>query len=160
MKQLILMTLFFIPASSWACSSPPESLYQTDQKLVKTTPSIVVAEAVSIEGKGEFQKFEFTFKTSRVLKGNPPQSFKIKGYNADLVPNTPSNFDDHQLPAFWALGIGNTIQPGDCTAYGIFSIGQKYLIFLRQTSHIRSYENIQNNDDLWLKVVELLIDQT
>jgi len=92
-----------------------------------------------------------------MLKGIDPKVFKLEGYASDRV-KSPGDFSAHQSAEFWALDAGNTIQPGDCVAYGLYELGQEYLVFLRKDSHIRAYENVKTETDLWLRVVKALVE--
>ncbi|MBL4680370.1 MAG: hypothetical protein JKY88_06555 [Pseudomonadales bacterium] len=156
--RLIFAALLLFPTIIWACSIPPQTLYQSNEQLVRSTPVITLAKVENREGDGKYNQYEFTFKSTLSLKGKAPDTFILIGYEASNVSEAPADFGDHKKPEFWAFDSGNTIQPGDCTAYGLFSVGQEYLIFLRPKSHYRSYENIKQNDDLWLEVVQLLIE--
>ena len=41
--------------------------------------------------------------------------------------------------------------------YGIFHLGETYLLFLREQGHIMGFENVRSSEDLWLKVVEQIV---
>ncbi|MEW5250574.1 hypothetical protein [Microbulbifer discodermiae] len=160
----MIRALFFIsllaPATVWACFAPPAYLMESDARLVANTPIIVLATAMNEIPTKEDRLPSFEFQVKEILKGNPPENFTLNGYSAKEQENGPGDFQNHLMPHFWAFNTGNSIQPGDCEAYGLFEVGQEYLIFLRRNSHPRAYEKISTKKDLWYKVIKLLTEQS
>ena len=148
--------LWILSFGALSCTILPAHLNDRPADLVDSTPAIVLARAVSFTDPDGGSLATFTFEAVRTLKGNPPKSFRLDGYHAKKV-GSPGDFQQHKDPKFWAFEAGNSIQPGNCQAHGLFEVGQTYLIFLRRDSHYRAYENIRSPEDLWLKVVETLI---
>ena len=157
MRHLFVLIVSAFPALAWACSVPPRTLSDSNEELVRSTRVVVLAKAVSTGGVGPGGFSTFQFEPVRALKGDPPKAFELRGYDSERVKG-PADFASHTDPAFWAYDSGNTIQPGDCIAHGVFQVGETYLIFLREASHYRAYENVRSDGDLWLRVVQLLID--
>ena len=141
---------------------PPNSLFESDLQLVSSTDAIVLARVIGLESaiyQPQFKrrKAVFHFETAEVIKGQPPSLFDLDGFVVADGVDASNDFNGHLNPEFWADHSANSIMPGDCKAYGIFSAGETYLIFLRQQPHVRSFENVRSQDDLWLRVVKLLV---
>jgi hypothetical protein len=159
--RFVVLLVAAMASSASACTIRPSALYEGNEDLVRRTPAIVMARVTKIgttpgDGRGGRGAVDVTFETVSILKGQDPRRFTLKGYLSNRVEGH-GDFAAHGAPEFWAYDVGNTIQPGDCVAYGMFELGQQYLIFLRNDSHVRAYENIRVENDLWLRVVRLLI---
>ena len=156
MKRALLVFILY-SSHALACSIPPDHLYENNEILVRSTPTIVLATPENYQDHPEFHVPVFTFTTNRVLKGTAPQTFELPGYIASNIEQYPKDHDGHLDPAFWAYDAATSIQPGDCIAYGIFQLGEQYLIFLRTESHRRAFEMVRSDQDLWYKAVMRLI---
>jgi hypothetical protein len=161
---LLTATYQIYMSSAFACVAPRPGMYDRNKELVESSEYIVVAKAIKVSVPTQSQATrwpvaEFSFEAVRILKGNPPPRFFLVGMDARKVKGIPKDFNGHRNPDFWAFDGGNTIQPGDCVSYGLFEVGQTYLVFQRKQSHSRSYENIRTKDDLWLAVVDLLVKE-
>src|SRR5215469_5201837 len=150
--------LFVLLANSAsACLIRPHYLYASNQELVRHTPRILIARVTSINANAKDREIvDASFETVSVVKGRDPKRFTLLGFVSNRVGG-PGDFDAHKAPEFWAFDVGNTIQPGDGRAYGMYALGQQYLIFLRKDSHVRAYENVKTEQDLWLRVVKVLV---
>lgn len=158
----VLMIVFFglfLPGVAWSCYVPPQHLLDDPADLVARTDSIVLARATAESGHEGDTRSRFSFELIRVLKGEAPEDFILSGFSASEMEHPPGDFHGHRNPEFWVSKIGNSIQPGDCVAYGIFEVGRTYLVFLGNLSHYQAYENIQSDDDLWLEFVEATIEE-
>jgi len=150
--------LFVLLANSAsACLIRPHYLYASNQELVRHTPELLsrVSQALT-QTPRIARSLTSLFETVSVVKGHDPKRFTLLGFVSNRVGG-PGDFDAHKAPEFWAFDVGNTIQPGDCRAYGMYALGQQYLIFLRKDSHVRAYENVKTEQDLWLRVVKVLV---
>lgn len=156
MRFALSLAALAFPILTWACTIPPRTLSESNLELVQTTNVITLAKVVGSKSTGPGHFYKFTFETVRALKGTPPRTFELVGYDQSQAKG-PGDFSGHNAPEFWAFDSGNTIQPGDCVAHGIFQSGETYLIFLRKASHYRAYENVRSETDLWLRTVQVLI---
>ena len=162
MRSLVVIATLLLPAGSWACSYMPPSLFESDEILVDGADAIVMARVVGFEPEvhrpaSQPRMAVFHFESVQVLKGEPPPRFDLQGFLATEGRDHRGDFEAHSMPEFWARHAANSGMPGDCNAYGMFSEGETYLIFLRKHSHLRAFENIRSEEDLWLKVVRLLV---
>jgi hypothetical protein len=125
------------------------------------------------------------FETVKAVRGNPPSRFSLRAIapeysrvgfetrryfafpwmsSSELPPpddESPGNFSGHRDPGFWRdfgwNSLRNTYFEGDCRFYGMFKVGEQYLVFLDGPSYPRSYENVKSEDDLWyLTVVDVI----
>ncbi len=159
-KLKIIFTIFISILSTYslACVVPPTTLLSSDRELISRSPNIALAEISKHESDNSKYIDTFSFTTVKVIRGEVPKTFNLKGYLASEEENF-GDFSKHQQPVFWAFSAGNSVMPGDCSAYGIYEVGKTYLIFFNELSHIRSFEEIKSKDDLWLNVVKLLIKE-
>jgi hypothetical protein len=151
------------PMTSLACTIPPPHLSESHTELVSKTTSIVVAKAVGIAGKESGDFATFIFEQVETLKGESPARFELYGVRAGSVTASDNggvadDFDGHRSPAFWAWGLGNSVMLSSCGAYGVFEVGETYLVFHRDNPHTRAYEIIRDKDDLWLAVIRLVAE--
>ena len=152
---LALSTLY--PAISNSCFAPPEEASSRPLNLVLGANYIVLAEAKErLSGDGGLPT-EFLFETKEVLKGEAPNLFKFHGFSRSENLGASEDFDAHTDPQFWAYSHGNSTITTWCGVFGIFEIGQTYLIINSDSGHFKGYENIRTDDDLWLKVIRVLV---
>jgi len=156
LKIIFTTLLIFISSNSLACFVPPFTLLSSDRELVARSPNIALAKVIKQKKSNYF--YDFTFVKVESIRGEVPKKFTLKGYSTKSEENL-GDFSKHQDPIFWAFASGNSVLPGDCRAYGIFEVSKTYLIFFNETSHVRSFEEIQSKDDIWLNVVKLLVKQ-
>ena len=156
MKYIIVSILLLLSNQALACSAPPITLMQSDDELVKRTPIIVLATVTKQTTNKHNSKF--TFRSIKNIKGIAPTSFILDGYepseNNDRQPS--DDFKSHTTKP-WQEGFTNSVMPGDCEAYGYFEKGKTYLIFIVKPTHVRAYEQILSDNDLWLKKVQSLV---
>ena len=158
MRSLLVILCLVISIDVYSCVVAPDSMWDSNQELVNSTPHIALARVTDFQpGKTGWVHGKFEFEVIENLKGNPPTTFSLDGYQYGKIEVAPGDFKEHKDPAFWAYDAGNSILPGDCSAYGIFYKGGQYLIFFRDESHPRAFEEIASAKDLWLSVVNLLI---
>ncbi len=162
MRTLIVFLALIGPVPTLACSAPYAALFVPDWKAVASAEGIVLAKVVGSEPaiyqpRSERREAVFHFETIEVIKAPGPQRFDLSGYEAAKRKKVVGDLDGHRSPEFWADNASNTVSPGDCESYGVFAVGETYLIFLMKGSHRRGYENIRSEDDLWLNVVKLLV---
>ncbi|MCH9694168.1 MAG: hypothetical protein K0U72_06635 [Gammaproteobacteria bacterium] len=103
---------------------------------------------------------EFEFRTIEILYGRAASTFKLHGYSKGENPFPVGDFDGHTDPAFWAESSSNTGTTTLCSIFGVFEVGETYLLIATEEPDFRAFENIQSNDDLWLKVIRLLVERT
>jgi hypothetical protein len=162
MRALLAFIALISSSPAFACSAPYAELFVPDWKIVSKAEGVVLARVVGFEPavhkpRSERRDAIFHFQTTETLKGQAPQQFDLSGYSALERKDVPGDFDGHRMPKFWADNSSNSVSPGDCESYGIFAVGETYLIFLMKGTHRRGYENIRSEDDLWLQVVRLLV---
>jgi len=157
----ILCLILAMPAFSWACTVPPPYLYVSHHDLVLTSEAIVLAKAVEVRTNTQSEYATFAFETVEVLKGSPPDTFELYGLKAGRYAESNygvdgGDFEGHRSPSFWAWNLGNSAMNTACSTHGVFATGQRYLIFMRDKPHFRAYENIREENDLWLDVIRLV----
>ena len=164
MKNSIILSIgvFIVavlyPAASYSCFGLPADVTSSPSNLVLKADYIVLAEAKKeLSGDGTYPT-EFLFETKEVLKGEAPDQFKYYGFKRTEDQGTLEDFDAHKNPRFWAYGYGNSTSPAWCGVYGIFEEGQTYLIIDSDKGHLKGYENIRSEDDLWLGAIRLLVN--
>jgi len=193
MKNILYFYLLLtIINSLYACSLAPQSYYFSPEKLFKSANHVVVAKAIKALKFEEFSKtlekdyirefvgddhFIFEFKVIKQLKGAISNTNKIRmiGYKVEKI----SDFNKHKDKIFWKNG-GNIFVESDCSIYGKFKVGQKYLLFLPSNQEIdealsdisenavetkffrlmfgflgnsRAFEVIKSYDDKWYKKI-------
>ncbi len=164
-RSLIVCSLLFgaMSQSAMACFMPPHYLSDHHTELVMTTETIVIARAVerTREGNGAV----FTFQTLEVLKGHALPQFELYGFESDGwlaremgYASRSTDFDGHRSAEFWAWSAGNSAMLTSCFLAGFFELGETYLLFLRDDPHRRAYENIREDDDLWLQVIRMVVE--
>ena len=163
MNIVVVALAALLPISSLACSAPREQ--QDDRALIATANRIVLARVVGFEPailkpRSERRYAIFHFETVETIKGTGYSKFDLSGFANTDPTDTPTDFDRHRAPAFWAGFYSNTISPGDCKYYGTFAVGETYLVFFPEGLHRRAFENIKSKDDVWLGVVKLLASRT
>ena len=152
-----------IPMVSSACMIPPPHLSDHHTQLVSSAKSIVLAAAVGLDDSDSSDFATFVFKPVETLKGESPARFELYGVKSGSVTASDNvasgdDYDGHRSPLFWAWGLGNSVMLSTCDAYGVFEVGEKYLIFIRDKPHVRAYEVIREDDDLWLAVIRLVAE--
>ena len=154
MKIAATLALLLLGSHASPCFLPPDGLFEKPKSLVWNTDTIVLAKAISFENNDGFGYAKVKFEAVRFLKGQHQGPIEVSGEVVTGETPTPNDFDGHHDPDFWAVATGNASTYGDCQAYGVFHIGESYLLFLRSQSNFKSFENIQSNDDEWLLTVE------
>jgi len=157
LRKTATLALLLLVSNAYPCFVPPDGLFEKPKSLVRNTDTIVLAKAVSFENVYRFGYTKVTFEAVRFLKGRHQGPIEIRGEVVTGDSPTPNDFDGHHDPKFWTVGVGNSSTSGDCQAYGVFHIGETYLLFLRSQSNFKSFENIQSNDDDWLLTVERIV---
>ncbi len=164
---LIIVLLLLVGAGqARACFAPPPALRDSPRALVASAKAIVVARVVASRPAQNGWHTTYSFQTERVVFVTPQAKaevipgFELPGFEPNDTVGIHGDFQGHTLPEFWGLEQSNASQYADCLAYGHFRVGETYLVILREGTHLRAYENVRRNDDLWLKSVELLVEQT
>ena len=159
MNRVILIIILSFSLESYACFVPNKAISHSDMKLVDRTESIVLAKVVG-QKKG-YAYDVFTFQTIENIKGNAPWEFVLNGFSVKHKSYSivDSDFRGHKS-LDWANGVTNSLEDSDCEAYGYFEEGQTYLIFNSKPTHKKAYEQIVEKEDLWLKWVKLLVDES
>jgi len=140
MKYLLPFFFALSHLTAHACVIAPNTMWDSNWELVQSSRHIALAKVVGFEQKEKgWVHGEFQFKTTKVLKGKPPSTFTLDGFSYGEIEEAPADFDKHHDPRFWAYNAGNSVLPGDCSAYGIFYKGGEYLIVFREASHPRAF---------------------
>ena len=154
----VFFTLSTYSAYSLACRIIP--LEKDSQKyilnLIKSTPNIYLAEALSYNTTDE----DFKFNILEVLKGEKKQEITISGVTVSsltdkkLIASSTRDFNSHQDKNFWSeLLLGRTSLTADCRLNPVFEVGQKYLILFKPPFHTKSFELIKSKQDHWYQFV-------
>jgi len=160
---LVAILFCTVPLMSSACTIPPPHLSEPHTELVLSAKAIVLAKVVGIKDEESGDSATFIFEPVETLKGVSPANFELYGFKASGATASESgmggeDFEGHSSPLFWAWGLGNSVMLSTCSAYGVFEVGESYLVFLRDNPHLRAYENIREEDDLWLAVIRLVAE--
>ena len=156
---VLVIATVFVMADANACFAPSDKSTSSPAMLVRMANYVVLAEAKSALGGGGSVGTEFVFETKEVLKGDAPKQFKFYGTQRGPADHSSADFDGHTDPVFWAYStVGNSRLTTWCGVLGIFEIGETYLIINSKEGHFKGYENIKSEEDLWLKVVMLLVE--
>lgn len=160
MKISVLLCLsMFFPANAVSCFAPPVEAVSSPYDLVNDAKYIVLARVESKLGGGAISA-EFLLETQEVLKGEAPRKFTFNGSEPGENLGRSADYDAHTDPEFWASLGGNSTITTFCVVMGIFEVGQSYLVIGTEYGHFKAYENIRSDDDLWLKVVRLLVEDS
>lgn len=144
------------PGAALACEAQPRSQRIPSAELVAAAQIIVLARAAEVTGQtsdrsgGPIMRLE----TLETLKGAAPETFTLH-VTFDPTNAARPDFNGHRDPIFWH---GYSFNPND-THCGIdpeLELGATYLVFLDHP-HIRGYERIETEDDLWLGAVRAMI---
>lgn len=146
--RVLLAGLFLMATPALACTAMPNHWRDDPQTMVARTPTIVLAKVTSVREEGGSSTAQL--ERVRAVRGKPERTFSLEGW---VDKKTRGDFSRHRDPKFWALEVGNTVWPGDCRAYGVFRVGEMYLVFLDGPNYPRSFENIRSRDDLWYRTV-------
>lgn len=145
--------------TSLGCFAPPAEAGAPPMDLVLGASFVVLAEAKSnLSGDGDLPA-EFLFETKEVPRGDAPKSFKYYGFSRGDNLRKLDDFDGHTDPRFWAYSYGNSTITTWYGVFGVYEIGQTYLIIASEKGHFKAYENVRSENDLWLKVVRHLVSE-
>lgn len=152
MKYFICMALIFSFSYADACYVPPKEFYWDVKKITKKAENIFIGVPVEYLEPDESFTPRVKFRVVDTLKGKNKEYFIIEGFKAE---GEVSDFSQHEEAEFWDEAFaGNVVMPGDCGAYGRFTIGHKYLIFSgKYINHPKAQERIINEEDKWLKKI-------
>lgn len=162
MKHSLALTLLISVLSSYklaeACRIVPLEKNKTKymQKLIKDTPDIYVAEAVSAVANDE----TVTFKIHEVVRGAKVETLTLTASILDpndkkeFVKTNTSDFGQHKAEFFWKdIFNGRTTFGPDCRLKPTFEIGKKYLILNKEPYQPKSFELYGSANDAWYKHV-------
>ncbi len=146
------------PVAAAACEAPPPEHTLATEDLVARAETIVLARSVELLGEtpedpGRLWGRTMRFETVEVLKGEAGAEFTAP---VGALAEDDHDFDGHRDPMFWD-GVTLNANDTDCEIYPVYKIGATYLVFL-DVQHRRGYEQIARSDDLWLGLVQALID--
>lgn len=153
--------IYVIPA--FACFAPPAELTRHHAELVADSKTIVLARVTGGSKGADFGWFGTRqlaqFEVVEILRGDVDDSFSLEngllGSDEERA-HDPGDFRGHRDSMFWDKHITRQWNMPDCTMQPMFFEGQTYLIFVDRP-HWRAYEEIRNEDDLWLDAVRRLI---
>ncbi|WII72745.1 hypothetical protein QJS83_02530 [Bdellovibrio sp. 22V] len=143
-KTLVMGFLLFLPGVIWACFAPKPEQVADPVVLIKRTNNIYLAEALgSLDGKVDFKVIER-------IKGKKREKFQVP---ALITEETGTDFKAHTLESFWSKSGGRGQIEPSCEIVPNFQKGKKYLVFLDKPYHLKSFELIETDGDVWLKKV-------
>lgn len=151
--RVLAACLCLMTTPALACSSQPDHWRHDPQTMVARTRTIVLAKVTAMRAEGGWSTAQL--ERVKAVRGKPAGTFSLRGRTDK---RNPGDFSGHKDPRFWALEISNTVWPGDCGAYGVFSVGEMYLVFLDGPNYPRSFENIKSEDDLWYRTIAGIAD--
>lgn len=125
-------------------------------KLIKDTPDIYVAEAVSAVANDE----TVTFKIHEVVRGAKVETLTLSANILDpndkkeFVKTNTNDFAGHRAEIFWKdIFNGRTTFGPDCRLKPTFEIGKRYLILNKEPYQPKSFELYRSANDAWYKHV-------
>ncbi len=139
-----------------ACVVPDPQTVQHHVQLVDRTRSIVLAKAIGAESVGD-KTTVYRFVALEILKGDVDQKFSLRVKYRYSPYQTQDDFDGHSAAEFWDKTIGRITIAPDCNIYPAFIEGNTYLLFLTEPFHVRGFERIRVESDLWLKAIRNVI---
>jgi hypothetical protein len=162
MKHTLALTLIISILFSYklaeACRIVPLEKNKTKylHKLIKDTPDIYVAEAVSaVENDGTV-----TFKVHEVVRGAKVESLTLNAEilnpndKKEFVKTNTQDFGQHRAEIFWKdIFAGRTTFGPDCRLKPTFEIGKRYLILNKEPYQPKSFELMNSQNDAWYKHV-------
>lgn len=154
----LLAAFLSLGAAVDACENLPQEQLWSTQELINNTRNIVLAQAYKPQNvSGEIYITEFF--VTELLKGDQLSNFSLTGKLAfeKLGRNTFNNHNDIQFLVY--SDTGNFSRDENCNIYGHFEEGRKYLLFVDQPKHPRSFEVIESPSDAWLLEIKKLINQ-
>jgi hypothetical protein len=155
-RMLLLVAMISGTANAvLACADTPGQYKMHHALLVKLSPKIVLAE---FTGAGADHH---EFKSIEVLKGSVGHTFTLERKPERWEPyfsDDNNDFDGHKAGIFWDKKISRQRNSSDCLMHPVFTVGERYLIFLG-IRHWRGYEKISANNDRWLAAVRKLIQE-
>lgn len=162
-RILFLITALF-PGMASACMALPDHLFFNNPQLVYNSTTIVLARAESASDIEHYSNnfAKITFSVNEVIKGDKIDTIRLTGIKRELNKthqDSHTDFKGHSMPEFWAFAEHNASNFPDCNAYGEFEIGKEYLLILGEQTHFRAYEEIRTREDLWYKVIKLLVER-
>ena len=162
MKHSLAITLLISLLSSYklaeACRIVPLEKNKTKymHKLIKDTPDIYVAEAVSAVTNDE----TVTFKIHEVVRGAKVETLTLNASildpndKKDFVKTNTNDFAGHRSEIFWKdIFNGRTTFGPDCRLRPTFEIGKRYLILNKEPYQPKSFELYSSAADAWYKHV-------
>jgi hypothetical protein len=162
MKHSLGITFLITLLSSYkvaeACRIVPLEKNKTKymQKLIKDTPDIYVAEAISAVSTDE----TVTFKIHEVVRGAKAKTLTLTATLLDLndkkefVKTNTNDFGGHRAEFFWKdIFNGRTTFGSDCRLKPTFEIGKRYLILNKEPYQPKSFELYTSANDAWYKHV-------
>ena len=133
---------------------PTEDLAHEPNWLIKNTPAVYYAEAISSEETKQVpfatKPGVYKFKVIEVLKGEEITYVNVKG-DLDMSGLWDTTFENHKN--FGRHGrLGNI---GDCRATPApeFLLGKKYILFIGGPDDSKKYERVDTLNDGWIKLI-------
>ena len=140
---LTLCLALFSTTEAIACSFPPREASVSPFELVLGATSIVLATAASKSETDGGERSDFVFESKEVLKGEVPKQFTYNGFVRTEDFGVAADYNAHTDPRFWAYSSGNSSITSWCGIFGVFEVGQTYLIIATEKGHFKAYENIR-----------------
>lgn len=143
--------VMFVILSVYGTEERPSQVCHQDE-LIKRCDNIVLATVTSAKlvDNGEVV---YQFKVDEVIKGAGTDAFSIRG-NITSYEHDLRHFDHHSDPDFWSDNMSRVY----VTYYEVipsFVTGGRFLIFVDEPYHVRSFERIQSPlTDKWLLYVK------
>jgi len=157
MRSSLILLLCMLHSYAWGCYVPPAEQHVSDIQLISRTKNIVLAKVTNISTAENKWDTTYSFQTLKILKGNLPGTFQIRGFPKSKNDEEP-HFGNHGNKQFWkndpGRNWGRSFNAPDCVIHPQFTLNGVYLIFYDAPYHSKSFERIVDaENDKWLKYV-------
>src|SRR2546426_1064209 len=155
----VLLFVLLIPAWAFGCTQPPATMRPPYTELIARTATIVLADAVALEEVAD-RRARYRFTVVEALKGRPAADTTLTFARAERPTSwAETDFDGHRDPRFWDRLATREGNDSNCRMNPVFSVGSRYLLFIEEPYHWRSFERIVASDDRWLATVRAVVAQ-
>ena len=150
MQLILVLLLFLISGSAFACFVPPPSIVRDHATLIAEETTIAILEV----RPDSSSPGTCLLKVARLIEGASPSLHGLKCRIAG-EHDWMTDFGGHSEEGFWKHRGGRLGVNGDCSVIPPgFTIGKKYLALLGVAPDMKQFEQLADSNDRWLRFVE------
>lgn len=159
----------------YACYSPSSAQVSDVEELVKRSKGIYYAVAIK---KSNYEVYEFevidNLRAKQKLAGllvkvknffdfsevgrETPMQYKNVFIKGTYRTYKSGNYNNHKDEEFWTRTGGRVDIDPDCSLKPTFKVGLKYLLFVDEPYHFKSFEEVNTTEDRWFKKVNQTVN--